>query len=137
MNLQVGVKVLLKSPEGKFLLLKRNPEKYPEMKQFGDMWDIVGGRITIGTPLLDNLKREVKEETGLELIDEPKLIAAQDILRLSEKHVVRLTYTAQAQGEPQLDEDHSEYGWFTLEEMKNIPDLDIYFTELLSSGKLS
>ncbi len=131
MILQVGVKVLLKNPEGKFLLLKRNPEKYPEMKQFGDMWDIVGGRIEIGTPLIENLKREIREETQLELIDEPKLIAAQDILRLAEKHVVRLTYTARVQGEPKLDEDHSEYGWFTVEEMKKIPDLDIYFGELL------
>ena len=130
MELQVGVKVLLKNKEGKFLLLKRNHEKYPEMPT-QDLWDIVGGRIEIGTSLIENLKREVKEETGLDLIDEPKLVAAQDILRLSSKHVVRLTYTANIEGEPKLDEDHVDYGWFTVEEMKNIPDLDIYFTELL------
>ena len=133
MELQVGVKVALKNPEGKFLLLKRNPEKYPEMKQFGDLWDIVGGRIEIGTPLLENLKREVREETGLELTNEPKLIAAQDILRLSEKHVVRLTYVANIEGTPQLDGDHSEYGWFTVGQMKNMKDLDIYFGELLKN----
>src|SRR3989344_1737519 len=111
MELQVGVKVLLKNPKGKYLLLKRSPEKYPEVHRFGDVWDIVGGRIEIGTSLLENLKREVKEEISLELTGEPKLIAAQDILRLSEKHVVRLTYTANATGEVVLDSDHSEYDW--------------------------
>ncbi len=132
MDLQVGVKVLLKNPEGKFLLLKRNREKYPEIPTL-DLWDIVGGRIEIGTPLLDNLRREVKEEIGLELTDSPKLIAAQDILRLSEKHVVRLTYTANIDGEPNLDEDHVDFGWFTMEEIKKIKDLDIYFGELLKN----
>ncbi len=64
MNLQVGVKILLKSKEGKYLLVKRSAEKYPEV---GAKWDIVGGRIDPGSSLIDNLKREVMEETGLEI----------------------------------------------------------------------
>jgi len=39
MELQVGVKVLLKNKEGKFLLIRRSPKKYPEV---GPKWDIVG-----------------------------------------------------------------------------------------------
>jgi len=130
MELQVGVKVLLKNPEGKFLLLKRNAEKYPEVKE---SWDIVGGRIDPGKTLLDNLRREVKEETGLELKDETRLVGAQDILKVPGRHVVRLTYVAEIQGTPKLDEDHSEYKWFTLEELKQMPasELDRYFKELL------
>src|SRR3989338_2838916 len=127
MELQVGVKVLLKNSEGKHLLLKRSDKKYPEV---GPKWDIVGGRINPGTSLLENLKREVREETGLELSDEPKLIAAQDILR-GDKHVVRLTYTASIAGEPKLNSDHTEFGWFTMEEMKHLENLDNYFSELL------
>lgn len=53
MELQVGVKVLLKNPEGKYLLVKRSNKKYPEV---GATWDIVGGRIDPGLPLLENLK---------------------------------------------------------------------------------
>src|SRR3989344_6009185 len=90
MELQVGVKIILQNKEGKILLLHRNWEKYPEVKK-DNSWDIVGGRINIGTPLLENLKREIFEETKLNLIKERKLIAAQDILR-TDKHVVRLTY---------------------------------------------
>src|SRR3990167_6187247 len=107
MELQVGVKILLKNKEGKYLLLQRNWDKYPEVKR-DNSWDIIGGRINIGTPLLDNLKREIFEETKLNLIKEPKLIAAQDILR-PDKHVVRLTYLGEIEGELTLDEDHIAY----------------------------
>lgn len=133
MELQVGVKALLKNSEGKFLLIRRSPEKYPEV---GARWDIVGGRIEPGSPLLENLKREIKEEVGLDLKKAPKLIAAQDILRVSGRHVVRLTYLASIEGEPQLDNDHSEFRWFTLEEMRALgnEEIDIYFKEILDKG---
>lgn len=82
-ELQVGVKILLKNKEGRYLLLRRSLEKYPTAT---GRWDIVGGRIEAGKNLTENLKREIKEETGLELIGEPKLIAAQDI-KIGRAHV--------------------------------------------------
>ena len=118
-----------KNNEGKYLLLRRSSEKYPEV---GAIWDIVGGRIDPGSPLLENLKREIKEETGLDLNDEPKLIAAQDILRVPGKHIVRLTYTARIDGEPKLDSDNTEFKWFAREELESLENLDVYFKELLS-----
>lgn len=131
MELQVGVKALLRNPEGRFLLVKRDFEKYRDVK---GAWDIVGGRIEPGTRLLANLKREIREETGLELTTEPKLVAAQDILRIKGRHVVRLTYAAVIAGEPKLDKYHTDYKWLALEEMKNFKDLDIYLKELLENG---
>lgn len=129
MQLQVGVKVLLKNKQDKYLLLERNFEKYPDVPR-SDKWDIVGGRIEIGSSLLDNLKREIFEETKLALTERPRLIAAQDILR-PDKHVVRLTYTAGIEGEPVLDEDHSAYHWFSLDELKQMSDLDQYAKEAM------
>ena len=131
MELQVGVKVLLKNKEGKYLFIRRSSEKYPEV---GATWDIVGGRIDPGSLLLENLKREVKEEINLDLTDEPKLVAAQDILRVPGRHVVRLTYTATIDGEPKLDDDHTEFKWFEKSELKNLENLDIYFKELLDKN---
>jgi|SRR3989344_6390320 len=130
MELQVGVKVLLKNSEGKFLLVRRNPKKYPEV---GAKWDIVGGRIHPGTPLIENLRREIKEEVGLEYLDEPKLVAAQDILKSSDKHVVRLTYLGNADGSPSIDDDHLEAKWFSAQEIKAMDEkvLDSYFRELI------
>lgn len=134
--LQVGVKVLLKNGQGKYLLLRRNPEKYPEV---GSKWDIVGGRIKPGIPLLENLKREVLEETKLILEDEPKLVAAQDILRVPGRHVVRLTFMGIISGTPQIDEESMEYKWFSAEEILSLPieELDIFFRELLNNDTLT
>lgn len=124
MILQVGVKVFLKNKDGQFILIRRNPRKYPEVE---DSWDIPGGRIDPGTPLLENLKREVREETGLKIIGEPRLIAAQDILRNPEKHVVRLSYAAETEGEPALDKNENiEYRWFSLREIRRQECLDAY-----------
>lgn len=126
--LQVGVKALLKSKDRKYLLVKRSLKKYPKVN---GRWDIVGGRINPGQTLLENLKREIKEETGLDLTQEPKLIAAQDILT-DEKHIVRLTYIAKISGIPKLDmEENEECRWLSLGEIKELEDLDFYFRQLL------
>lgn len=129
MELQVGVKILLKNKEGKYLLVRRSPDKYPDAS---GSWDIVGGRIEPGSALLDNLKREVREETNLELVKEPKLIGAQDILRVPGKHIVRLTYMGSAEGQVKLDEkENIEFQWLSLDEIKKVSDLCVYFKELL------
>jgi 8-oxo-dGTP diphosphatase len=135
MLLQVGVKVLLKNSEGKFLLVRRNPKKYPDV---GAQWDIVGGRIDPGSKLIENLKREVLEETGLALSQPVKLVAAQDILR-EDRHVVRLTYLGEIEGEPKIDEEHTEYKWFTPSEIKSLKDgeLDKYFKELVENKNIN
>ena len=130
MDLQVGVKILLRNKEGKYLLLQRNPAKYPEV---GAKWDIVGGRIDIGAPLLENLKREAKEEAGLEILGEPKLITAQDILK-ADKHVVRLTYLGEASGDVVLSEEHSEFRWLSIEEFKKLEPMDRYIKEILDKN---
>lgn len=132
MELQVGVKILLKNRGGKFLLARRNPKKYPEV---GPKWDIIGGRINPGSPLIENLKREIKEEVGLDYIGEPKLAAAQDILKIADRHVVRLTYVGNIDGHPIIDGDHLEAKWFTADELKSltVEELDSYFKQLLDS----
>lgn len=131
-TLQVGVKVFLQNKEGKYLLVKRSPTKYPNVK---GTWDIVGGRIDPGSSLMDNLRREVREETKLEIVSEPKLVAAQDIIPNAEKHVVRLTYIAETDGEPVLDqEENTEFRWLSLEEISKETDLDKYVAEVIQLG---
>jgi len=120
----------LQNEEGKFLLLQRNPEKYPEVNK-NDSLDIVGGRIDIGAPLLENLRREIFEETKLALTEEPRLLAAQDILK-PDKHVVRLTYLGNIEGEPELNAEHISYKWLTKEEIKKEVGLDQYSREVFS-----
>lgn len=127
--LQVGVKIALRNHSGQYLLVRRSPEKYPDVQ---DSWDIVGGRIVPGTPLSDNIIREIKEETGLDYEGSPRLIAAQDILRTPGKHVVRLTYTGELDGTPKLSDEGLEYRWLTLTELQTLEGLDQYFKAALA-----
>ncbi len=132
MELQVGVKILLENEEGKFLILHRNPEKYAWSKD-RDSFDIVGGRITTGVPLIKNLKREIKEETGLKVKGEPELLAAQDIIKPDqERHVVRLTYLGIAEGVVKLSDENLEYKWMDADEISALDSMDKYSKEVLA-----
>ncbi len=132
MDLQVGVKVILQNRDGAVLLLKRSEQLY---KEVNNPWDIPGGRINVGMSLMENLEREVKEETGLSLLSVPVLRGAQDILK-TDKHVVRLTYTALAEGDVRLSEEHTEYRWLPFAELATFPKLDRYVRELAEEGRL-
>lgn len=126
---------MLKNPEGKFLLIRRSDAKYTFVK-----WDIPGGRIEKGSGLTENLAREVMEETGLTMTSEPRVIAAQDIFPADKDlHVVRITYTGTADGEPMLSDEHTEHKWVTFAELKTMPveELDRYVKELLDKGAIS
>lgn len=132
--LQVGVKIFLKNNDGRYLLLKRSPIRYPEIE---NLWDIPGGRIQPGTNLSENIRREILEEAKLEISETPKLIFAQDILR-PDKHIVRLTFVGSISGkrEPVLDSEHTEFKWITLEEMRSERELDEFTREVLKKDFL-
>jgi ADP-ribose pyrophosphatase YjhB (NUDIX family) len=133
-KLQVGVKIFLKNKDNKFLLVKRNPEKYKNVK---GSWDIVGGRINPGTKLIENLRREVMEETGLEIMSQPRLLCAQDIIPNEQKHVVRLSYVGTTDGDLVLDtKENIDYKWLSLKELLSQEDLDYYVKEIVEKNIL-
>ena len=128
MKLQVGVKVLLQNQSGYYLLIRRSGSH--DGVQFD--WDIPGGRIHEDEPLVDALKREVAEETGLTLSDDPVLFYAQDIfVQKADLHVVRLTYTAHADGEVRLSDEHTDLQWIDPDDILLEPDLDPYLRKAL------
>lgn len=131
MKLQVGVKVLIKKHSGAYLFLRRSREKYQDM---APQWDIPGGRIESEEPLIEALKREVNEETGLDIVGTPRLLAAQDIfVEQKDLHVVRLTYEAEASGELTLSDEHYEYAWMSREQALVDSSLDRYIRDILTA----
>ncbi|PIQ68358.1 MAG: hypothetical protein COV91_04470 [Candidatus Taylorbacteria bacterium CG11_big_fil_rev_8_21_14_0_20_46_11] len=134
MVLQVGVKIFLKNPKGEYLILKRSKERYPKINK---LWDIPGGRIESGFDLIENLKREVREETGLELTKTVCLLGAQDILR-DDKHIVRLTYKGEIEGEPELNGDEDvDFCWKTIESLESWDEFDEFSSEYVKKGVLN
>lgn len=112
MNLQIGVKLLIRNSEGKLLFIKRTKLLSGETEP---SWDIPGGRIEPEESLHDALVRELSEELGITISGEPHLINAQDIfVEPKNLHVVRLTYVIVANIATEaitLSDEHQELIW--------------------------
>lgn len=136
MQLQIGVKVLIKNNEGLYLFLKRSKLLSSDVK---NSWDIPGGRINPEENLQDALVREVSEEIHFTLESEPILLSAQDIfVDAKGLHVVRLTY-ATTEDIPNviLSDEHEDYEWRRIHDINDLniePYLKVVLDTLGSSS---
>lgn len=131
LDLQVGVKALLENSKGEFLLLRKNGN----ISGTRNFWDLPGGRINRGESLSENLIREIKEETQINVHEDQQLAHVQDIIKPEKGiHVVRITYHIVLHQDPEkvvLDDEHLEYKWVTLDDMKKESEIDSYILETL------
>ena len=89
--------------------------------KWSDLWGIPGGKIKLGESAVHALRREVKEETNLE-IDDIRFVLVQDCIHSKEfyrdAHFVLLNYTCRCAGERQvqLNDEAQEFRWASLED---------------------
>jgi molecular chaperone GrpE (heat shock protein)/8-oxo-dGTP pyrophosphatase MutT (NUDIX family) len=107
---------------GAFIFNDKNELLLVKSPRWHDKYLPVGGKIEQGETIIAALRREVKEETGLD-ISEPEFIAVTDGLDLAGKnnkdyrHLIFIDFMATAQnGKVRLNGEHSGYKWLTLEE---------------------
>jgi len=95
-------------------------------------WDAPGGTLDFGEDLKKALKREIKEEVGLN-IRIGKVISACDYVSGELRHQFMITYLCDyASGEIKMDlAEHDEYRWVNLDELKKLKK-KITFLEQLS-----
>lgn len=131
MNLQVGVKALIKNSNGEYLFIRRSTTLATDVSE--PSWDIPGGRIEPDEYLLEALRREVQEEIGHEVQSTPMLIKAQDIFVTTKNlHVVRLTYRLTEDVEDIiLSDEHEEYVWVHESQLETV-NVEPYLAEVLS-----
>ncbi len=99
----------------KFLLIKRTTEARGDYYH----WEFPGGRLEFGESPMQALKREINEETGLE-VEKLILLNAWNSFKDECTEIIGLTYICTANGDNvMLSKEHSDYEWVTYEEMKD------------------
>ena len=128
----VAVKAWIEK-DNKFLLAKRGPKELHKP----NTWSLPGGKIEdeIEEPniLQKTLRREIKEEVGIEITDDIELIYNNSFIRIDGAHVVILTFLCHYKsGEAKPLEDTAETKWFTIEELKRLVGVEDFLKREIS-----
>ncbi|MEI6177853.1 MAG: NUDIX domain-containing protein [Verrucomicrobiota bacterium] len=110
------VGALIHDGGGRILMLRTH--------KWSNLWGIPGGKIERGETSTDALRREIREETALEL-DEIRFVMVQDCIDSPEfmrpEHFILLNYLARATGTAvHLNDEAEEFRWFTAEDALNL-----------------
>lgn len=99
--------------DGKILITKRTVSPYK------GSWCIPGGHIERFEPVLDAIKREVKEETGLSL--KPEFFGFfNEIFPEIDWHAVVMVFSGQPAGDVTPNEEVSEWKWVSPKEASGL-----------------
>ena len=94
--------------------------------KWSGLWGIPGGKPKFGESSEEALRREVKEETNLD-IDNIRFVLVQDCIHSTEfyrdAHFVLLNYSCHAQNidKVALNDEAEEFRWVTLEDASRLP----------------
>ena len=117
----IGAHVLIRD-KNKFLLLHRTKTK----AYMPGEWDIPGGGLEQGEDLEETAKREVNEETGLNIYPRKILFAYSNKKELPLRQTVQVIYEAPYNGGDVIinPSEHDEYRWVTKDELLDLPVMD-------------
>lgn len=108
--------------DGKYLF----GQKPPNIGPYPNTWHLIGGGVDLEQETLEEgLRREIREETGLEVDNITKLAFDEDMT--TNKHgemthyVFLIHYVQYKSGEVKANDDIAETQWFTKEEIATIP----------------
>jgi mutator protein MutT len=116
----LGVAAVIWNAEGDVLLIRRAKE--PRKGQ----WSLPGGKLEFGETLIEGVRREVREETGLEveilgLVDVAETIRDASV-GAADDHFVLIDYGARViSGTAEAASDAAEARWFSVEELDALP----------------
>ncbi|MFA7285376.1 MAG: NUDIX domain-containing protein [Candidatus Paceibacterota bacterium] len=124
-KLFVASKGFIKNTKGEILILKES-SSYEDGTNFAK-YDVPGGRIKPGEKLEESLKREVYEETGLEIQVLQSFCVGEWRPKVKDENwqVIGVYFVCETLNENiVLSKDHDEYIWIRPEDYKNYNIID-------------
>lgn len=116
--------------DNKILILRRHPKS----RNNPHKWELPGGKVDPGEFFDDALIRELKEETNLDVNIVSLFEAVED--RFTSRRTHQFINTVQLMmnleiisGEVQISDEHDDFKWATIEELK-----DLYDNEMLTGS---
>jgi 8-oxo-dGTP diphosphatase len=111
------VKAVIINNEGLILIIKHAGDE----THLENLWDVPGGRFEYGETPQEGLKREVKEESGLEIqIVEP--IRTWTFMRDNGEQIFGTTFLCETEGlDVGLGDEHTEFRWVEAQVLDDFP----------------
>lgn len=112
----VGGGVLILNKKGETLLLKRSKNSKNEV----GYWQKPGGAVDYGEKVIQSMKREVKEELGVDVDIFGYLPHSDHIIKKDKQHWVSFNYLGKIKsGKPKIMEPHKhdDLKWFSLKKL--------------------
>ena len=137
----VSITAILVNEDGKFLIAKRsdNLERWP------GRWTVPGGKLEKNdyanrehdtkagqwyNVVEDSIKREVREEVGLDLLDVEYLVSLAFMRKDNTPTLVISLYSKNFEGDIKLNDELVDYKWVSLEEAKNYDLIEGIYEEI-------
>lgn len=122
-GIMVAVGAVIEDGEGRILLVKHRPERGGYWQ---GRWICPGGRLELGESIEAGIKREVKEETGLEIELTEALVPFERVVKADGKtqlHVIYIDHKARLRGgELKPGSDVAEAIWVDKKRLSQIWD---------------
>ena len=128
-NIVVLVSGILKNDQGQILLLLRGENN----KTNKGLWQLPEGKIEFGEQPEAALRREIKEETGIEITSSKILFPISSVMEVNggKYHILRLIYEVSFEGNICLDDDHESYKWLDVAEIQEMDKTIIGLKEVI------
>lgn len=134
MNQQIiGSNAIIFNKNGEILMMKRSNDD----EAFPGEWELPGGGVDYSETPQESLKREIKEECGLNVeVHNPLGVNS---FYLDNSRIVEITFLCtiiDSKFDVKLSDEHSEYRWISFENINSL-NLNDYMSKVVNTAKSS